>query len=146
MLGSSNKQQQQSGNKPYPGEASFYGVVPQLQCYWYLSQRIYLLWGTVLPVHCRVYNSIPDLYPPMPAAPPPQPTCAPPGWHRAFRPPQSLDRWTLGACRSLSYLAPPYFHSHLLAPSNFCPNLPRPAFLSSPWSELAWTSTYIFPP
>ena len=70
MLRSSNEQQQQQpGNKPYPGEASFYGMVPQLQCYWYLSQRIYLLWATVLPVHCRVYNSIPDLYPPMPAAP-----------------------------------------------------------------------------
>ena len=32
-----------------------------------------------------------------------------------------------------------------LTPLYFCPNLPRPAFLSSPWSESAWTSTHIFP-
>lgn len=96
--------------------------------------------GPEAPVMCLCCEASPTLGPApscwvpraLASSSPSSANLRPPGWHRAFRPLQSLDRWTLGACRSLSYLAPPYCHSHLLAPSNFCPNLPRPAFLSSP--------------
>lgn len=96
--------------------------------------------GPEAPVMCLCREASPTLGPApscwvpraLASSSPSSANLRPPGWHRAFRPLQSLDRWTLGACRSLSYLAPPYCHSHLLAPSNFCPNLPHPAFLSSP--------------